>query len=100
MAQRTSIYEFSEQERAIIVDCVKRELQGLTTDEMSLYLEWSNANAIMQAGFDLQQQQSEAITQAAIDAYTEITNAALSTLQAQEALALARLEAVKGENNG
>lgn len=95
MADRNSLAEFTESERAIINDVHRRELIDMTPEEVRLYGEWTAFKARNDAEILARVEACEAEAQAAIETRRKTENAALDTLEALKELALAKLKAVE-----
>ena len=83
---RDGLYDFNEYEREVVNDLFRREFKDATPDEMLLYAEWEATNAVLE---------ERATSQA--EAMRQITQAAVNESKANEALALAQLEALEAE---
>lgn len=70
-------------------------VQDITQEDLDLYSRWQTSNALCEARFKAEQDALIAESNARIEASREIANAAINNLEAQAALARARLEAVQ-----
>jgi hypothetical protein len=95
MAERQTLADFTEAERAMINDIYKREFQDMTPDEVQLYGEWQAVNARLDANVQARRETLEAEMTANVEIYRETEKAAIDTLEALKDLALARLKAVE-----
>lgn len=84
--------EFTEQERHLIDDMHRRNLEGLTADEVKLLMRWNAAVTLQQDEYQQEQARREEYLKERIKQTQAETDAAIDRLQALKEKALARLE--------
>ena len=84
--------EFTEQERHQIDDMHRRNLEGLSADEVKLLMRWNAAVALQQDEYQQEQKRRDEYLKERIKQSQAETDAAIDRLQALKEKALARLE--------
>ena len=87
--------EFTEQELHAIDDMHRRNLEGLTSDEVQLLVRYNQAIALQTAKFQAEQERANAEMKARIEQSETQTNAALDMMRQMRNAAIARLERVE-----
>ena len=93
-----TVFEFTEQERAILKDCAKREYRDMTADEVMLYAEWNAAIELSKDEYEAEKKRLDELMQSEIQARQEEHEAAMENLQILHDAAIARLERIRGGN--
>ena len=92
MANRTRFDEFTEEERQIITDVVRRGMQDMTPEEVTLYAEWQSCVAVNDAQYVAERDAMTAQIEAVIADHQAVTAASIEAMNAMRDLALERLE--------
>ena len=95
MADRQSLEDFTEEERAIINDIYKRQFSNMTPEEVILYGEWQGIKARLDAELVARENALKEETAAKIQARRATEQAAIDALEALKNLAVAKLKAVE-----
>lgn len=90
-----ALENFTQQEREMLDDINKRELQNLTAEEVQLYARWQSYLAVHRAEFEAEQARLQAESEARIQAAAAESQAVLQNLEALKNAALARLEMIE-----
>ena len=95
MADRQSLEDFTEEERAIINDIYKRQFTNMTPEEVILYGEWQGLKARLDEELVARENALKEETAAKIQARQATERAAIDALEALKNLAVAKLKAVE-----
>ena len=91
----SNMESFTNEEKDIINKMAVGEIEEITPEQLEIYTRYQVSKALAEERFQAEMQALKDETDAKIEQSKQVNNAAIANLEAQAALAQARLEAVK-----